>query len=215
MAEALQTTAFARPYVVSWNLTYRCNLACEHCYLDAGGSPLVESEAFADRSELNTEQCKKIIDDIAAFAPEALTILTGGEPLLRRDILAIIRYAHQKNLWVVVGTNGVSITPTLAALLKKEGVRGLALSLDALDPATHDRFRAVQGAWKNTVRGAKILHEVGLPFIVQTTVGRHNLDEIEQIAEFAYDAPPLRTGPDPSSPPQTIIFPPAQTAVWC
>ncbi|MEE8412829.1 MAG: radical SAM protein, partial [Acidobacteriota bacterium] len=91
MAEPLQTTAFARPYVVSWNLTYRCNLACEHCYLDAGGSPLVESEAFADRSELNTEQCKKIIDDIAAFAPEALTILTGGEPLLRRDILAIIR----------------------------------------------------------------------------------------------------------------------------
>ncbi len=65
--------AFARPYVVSWNLTYRCNLACEHCYLDAGGSPLVESEAFADRSELDTEQCKKVIDDIAAFAPEALT----------------------------------------------------------------------------------------------------------------------------------------------
>ena len=45
---------FARPYVVSWNLTYRCNLACEHCYLDAGGKPLVEDEAFADRSELTT-----------------------------------------------------------------------------------------------------------------------------------------------------------------
>ena len=46
---------FARPYVVSWNLTYRCNLACEHCYLDAGGTPLVGTENFADRSELGTE----------------------------------------------------------------------------------------------------------------------------------------------------------------
>ena len=45
---------FARPYVVSWNLTYRCNLACEHCYLDAGGTPLVDTQNFADRSELGT-----------------------------------------------------------------------------------------------------------------------------------------------------------------
>ena len=179
--------AFARPYVVSWNLTYRCNLACEHCYLDAGGSPLVESEAFSDRSELNTEQCKKVVDDISAFAPEALTILTGGEPLLRRDIIPIIRYANEKELWVVVGTNGVSITPTLAQLLKKEGVRGLALSLDALDADKHDEFRAIKGAWKNTVRGAKILHETDLPFIVQTTVGRHNLGELEQLADFAHE----------------------------
>ena len=67
MAEPALTAEFARPYVVSWNLTYRCNLACEHCYLDAGGSPLVESEAFSDRSELDTEQCKKVVDDIAAF----------------------------------------------------------------------------------------------------------------------------------------------------
>jgi radical SAM protein with 4Fe4S-binding SPASM domain len=187
MASSLQMAGFERPYVVSWNLTYRCNLACDHCYLDAGGSPLVASEAFSDRSELDTDQCKKVVDDIAAFAPEALTILTGGEPLLRRDILQIIRYANEKDLWVVVGTNGVSITPTLAQLLLNEGVRGLALSLDALDPERHDRFRAVKGAWNNTVRGASILHDVGLPFIVQTTVGRHNLDELEQIAEFAHE----------------------------
>ncbi len=179
--------AFARPYVVSWNLTYRCNLACEHCYLDAGGKPLVvNDDAFADRSELTTEQCLKVVDDIAAFAPEAVTILTGGEPLLRRDILEIVRYAHAKALWVVVGTNGVKITPTLAALIKKEGVRGLALSLDALDPERHDRFRRVKGAWHNTVEGAGILKRSDLPFIVQTTVGSHNANEIEAIADFAY-----------------------------
>ena len=91
---ATATHGFDRPYVVSWNLTYRCNLACEHCYLDAGGRPsLADDDAFADRRELNTEQCHDVVDQIASFAPEALTILTGGEPLLRRDILSIVRHA--------------------------------------------------------------------------------------------------------------------------
>jgi len=172
--------------VISWNLTYRCNLACEHCYLDAGGSPKVESESFSDRSELTSQQCFKVIDDVVAFAPECLTILTGGEPLLRRDILEIIRYAHDKGLWVVVGTNGVRITETLSRTLHEGGARGMSLSLDALDPDRHDAFRRVKGAWRNTVEGAKILHRTGLPFIVQTTVGRHNVLELEAIAEFAH-----------------------------
>jgi radical SAM protein with 4Fe4S-binding SPASM domain len=178
--------SFQRPYVVSWNLTYRCNLACEHCYLDAGGKPALGGEAFADRGELGTEECFRVVDEIASFAPEALTILTGGEPLLRRDILEIVRYAHGKGLWVVVGTNGVKITANLATLLRDAGVRGMALSLDALDPDRHDGFRRVRGAFRNTVDGARILGEAGLPFIVQTTVGRHNVDELEDIATFAH-----------------------------
>jgi len=180
-------SSFARPYVVSWNLTYRCNLACEHCYLDAGGRPLVDTEDFADRSELGTEECFRVIDEIAAFAPECLTILTGGEPLLRRDILDIVRRAAERELWVVVGTNGVRITENLARRLAEAGARGLSLSLDALDPDRHDRFRKVRGAWQNTVEGAEILNRTGLPFIVQTTAGSHNLGELDAIADFAHD----------------------------
>jgi AdoMet-dependent heme synthase len=183
----MHTSPFARPYVVSWNLTYRCNLACEHCYLDAGGTPLVGTENFADRSELGTDECFRVIDDIAGFAPECLTILTGGEPLLRRDILEIVRRASERGLWVVVGTNGVSITENLARRLSDAGARGLSLSLDALDPDRHDRFRNVRGAWRNTVEGAEILNRTGLPFIVQTTAGSHNLGELDAIADFAHD----------------------------
>ncbi len=178
---------FARPYVVSWNLTYRCNLACEHCYLDAGGTPLVGTENFADRSELGTEECFKVIDEIATFAPECVTILTGGEPLLRRDILDIVKRAAERGLWVVVGTNGVRITENVAQRLAEAGARGLSLSLDALDPERHDRFRKVRGAWQNTVEGAGILNRTGLPFIIQTTAGSHNLGELEAIADFAHD----------------------------
>src|SRR3954447_5666575 len=177
---------FARPYVISWNLTYRCNLACEHCYLDAGPVTLVGRENFADRSELGTEECFGVIDDIAAFAPGCGTIRPGGEPLLRRDILEIVRRAAERGLWVVVGTNGVSITENLAKRLAEAGARGLSLSLDALDAERHDRFRNVRGAWRNTVEGAEILNRVGLPFIVQTTAGSHNLGELDAIAGFAH-----------------------------
>ena len=183
----MNVSGFPRPYVISWNLTYRCNLACEHCYLDAGGAPRVGTENFADRSELGTEECFRVIDEIAAFAPECLTILTGGEPLLRRDILEIVRRAAERGLWVVVGTNGVSITENVARRLAGAGARGLSLSLDALDPDRHDRFRKVRGAWRNTVEGAEILNRTGLPFIVQTTAGSHNLGELEAIADFAHD----------------------------
>jgi radical SAM protein with 4Fe4S-binding SPASM domain len=127
------------------------------------------------------------VDEIASLAPEALTILTGGEPLLRRDILDIVRYAAGRGLWVVVGTNGVRITEELARRLAAEGVRGMSLSLDALDADAHDRFRGVRGAWDNTVRGAAILREVGLPFLVQTTVGRHNVDALSAIADWVHD----------------------------
>ena len=178
---------FTRPYVISWNLTYRCNLACEHCYLDAGGKPAIDTPAFADRSELDTAQCRRVVDEIAAFAPDGLLILTGGEPLLRRDIVEIIRHAAARELWVVVGTNGVKITENLARILQREGVRGLSLSLDALDAGRHDAFRRVTGAFRNTVEGAKILARVGLPFIVQTTIGRHNVAELGAIADFAHD----------------------------
>ncbi len=185
--DSAQDRTFPRPYVVSWNLTYRCNLACEHCYLDAGPTPLVGTENFADRSELGTEECFKVIEELAAFAPECVTILTGGEPLLRRDILEIVRRAAERGLWVVVGTNGVRITENLARRLADAGARGLSLSLDALDPDRHDGFRNVRGAWKNTVEGAEILHRTGLPFIVQTTAGSHNLGELDAIADFAHD----------------------------
>lgn len=181
--------AFQRPYVISWNLTYRCNLACEHCYLDAGAVRFRKdlSPAFADRSELSTEECFRVMDQIRDFAPEAVTILTGGEPLLRRDILEIIRYGAKQNLWVVVGTNGILITENLSRILKEAGVRGMALSLDALNAEDHDRFRKIKGAWKNTVEGARVLAQVELPFIVQTTVGKHNVRDLSTIADFAYD----------------------------
>ncbi len=175
-----------RPFVVSWNLTYRCNLQCEHCYLDAGAKSKVDTPGFSDRSELSTADCLKVVDQLTEVAPECVTILTGGEPLLRRDILEIVEYAASRKLWVVIGTNGVKVTSHLAQVLKEKGARGFALSLDALKPEAHDSFRMVKGAWENTVTGSKVLRDAEFPFIIQTTIGKHNITELEEIAEFAY-----------------------------
>ena len=106
---------------------------------------------------------------------------------MRRDILEIVKRASERGLWVVVGTNGVRITENVAKRLAEAGARGLSLSLDALDPDRHDGFRKVRGAWRNTVEGAQILNRTGLPFIVQTTAGSHNLGELDAIADFAYE----------------------------
>src|SRR4029079_12078543 len=123
----------------------------------------------------------------ASSRPRAWRFRPGAEPLLRRDILEIVRRAAERGLWVVVGTNGVRITENVAQRLMTAAARGLSLSLDALDPDRHDGFRKVRGAWRNTVEGAEILNRTGLPFIVQTTGGAHNLGELDAIADFAHD----------------------------
>lgn len=174
--------AMFQTHVISWNLTRLCNLKCAHCYIEAG--PLKKGEL---KGELSTEECLRVVDGIAEVNPNALLILTGGEPLLRKDVFQIARYASDRGFWVVVGTNGVKIAHDLVGRMMEAGIKGVSLSLDALDAATHDRFRGVEGAWENTVNGSRILSERGLPFIVQTTVGRHNLVEIEAIARFAFE----------------------------
>jgi radical SAM protein with 4Fe4S-binding SPASM domain len=171
-----------RSHVISWNLTKKCNLRCEHCYISAGR--ITKAEASG---ELSTEECLQVVDQICEVNAEALLILTGGEPLLRKDVFEIATYAGSKGLWVVVGTNGVLIDEDLCARIIGAGIKGVALSLDSLDAATHDLFRGVEGAWDNTVNGSRVLKEAGLPFIIQTTVGAHNRESILEIARFAYE----------------------------
>jgi radical SAM protein with 4Fe4S-binding SPASM domain len=174
--------AFAQSYVISWNITRRCNERCEHCYIEAGAITREDAEG-----ELSTEECLDVVDQLALANPEALLILTGGEPLLRKDVFQIARRAADRGLWPVVGTNGVLIDDRVTERMIAAGVRGVSLSLDALEPAVHDRFRGVKGAWQNTVDGSRILSRHGLPFIVQTTVGDHNAHELEAIARLAYE----------------------------
>jgi radical SAM protein with 4Fe4S-binding SPASM domain len=169
-----------KPFLIAWNLTKRCNLRCAHCYLSAG-----ERDA-GSVDELTTEECFRAIDGMARVNPAAILVLTGGEPLLRNDLLEISGYATGKGFMVVVGTNGTLLTDRRVRDLLSSGVMGVSISIDSLDPARHDAFRLLPGSLEGALNGIEACDRNGLHFQVHTTVSRMNYDEIPAIMEFAY-----------------------------
>ncbi len=165
------------PYLISWNLTKRCNLRCAHCYLDA--------KEMEGRAETSTQEATRVIDEIASLNPSAMLILTGGEPLLRPDCLQLAAYAGSKGLMVVVGTNGTLLDDAVVGRLVESGVKGVGISLDSMTPSYHDRFRGVDGAWEKTLAGIEALKRRALPFQIQLTVTRENRADVPAIIEFA------------------------------
>jgi len=166
-----------RPSLISWNLTKKCNLHCPHCYLEAGRA--------AER-ELTTEECLALLDDMRALGTEML-ILTGGEPLLRRDIYRIAQKASHLGMWVVMGTNGVLVTDRVAAKMVECGVKGVGISIDSAEPERHNAFRGGRKAWQFSVRALEICRDHGLEVLVQTTVMEENYEEIPALLDFAKD----------------------------
>lgn len=167
-----------KAYSVSWNLTRRCNLTCAHCYLSA--FPGADASA-----ELSTAECHRVMAEIARVNPNVFLILTGGEPLLRRDLFELAAAGRDKGFTVVVGTNGVLLRERQARLLKEHGVRGASLSLDSTDARKHDAFRRLPGAWEGAVRATKALGAEGLDFSLHMAVTDWNVDEIPSMIDLA------------------------------
>lgn len=168
------------PHAVSWNLTARCNLDCGHCYLDAGPR--------AGAADLSTDDCLRVVSELAEVNPGLLLILTGGEPLLRPDLDAIAGAAAARGMTVVLGTNGTLLDAATAARLQACGVAGVGISLDAASrPELHDRLRGRPGAWRDAVAGLRAGREAGLEFAVQTSVFRWNRGDLAAIAALAAD----------------------------
>ena len=164
-----------RPSLVSWNLTRLCNLRCPHCYLSAG-------KKGAD--ELTTGECLGLLDEMQALGTE-MVILTGGEPLLRKDIYDLATAAAERGMWVVMGTNGVLLDDRVARKMVECGVKGVGISIDSLDPAKHDSFRGGRESWQHSVNALAVARANGLEVLVQTTVMDFNRDEILRLIEFA------------------------------
>jgi len=165
-------------YSVSWNLTQRCNLECAHCYMSA--------TAGADtRGELTTDECRRVIDEIAAVNPNVFLILTGGEPLLRKDIWDVAAYASEKRFTTVFGTNGVLLREREAKLMRERGVLGASISLDSTDARKHDAFRRLPNAWEGAVRATKVLNDEGLDFSLHMSVTDWNVQEVPAMVDLA------------------------------
>ncbi len=156
-----------RPVVV-WNMTRRCNLRCAHCYASA--------RAQAAPGELTTDEAKAFIDDLAAFGCPVL-LFSGGEPTARPDLIELGAYAVQAGLRAVISTNGTLITPELAAEIKRAGFSYVGVSLDGLRE-TNDRFRGVEGAFDQALRGIRACLEAGVKAGLRFTISRRNQQDL-------------------------------------
>jgi heme b synthase len=162
--------------LLAWEVTRRCNLACLHCRAAAGSGPYP--------GELTTAEGKKLLDDLATMG-QIVVILTGGEPLLREDIFDLTAYGAGLGHRMVMAVNGTLLTPAIAARLKDAGIQRLSISIDGATAQSHDRLRAVPGAYAGALSGIAACKEAGLPFQINTTVTRANRFELPAIYELA------------------------------
>ena len=149
-----------RPLVVIWEMTQACDLKCMHCRASA--------QPHRHPRELSTAEAFNLVDQIANMRVP-IFVLTGGDPLKRPDLQAILEYARQRSV-------KTSLTPSATPLLtreaifqlKKSGLMRLALSLDGSTAQLHDGFRGVAGSWRRTLDAIEWSHEANLPVQVGT-----------------------------------------------
>ncbi|MHA1754351.1 MAG: radical SAM protein [Candidatus Odinarchaeia archaeon] len=163
------------PFQIVWNVTRKCNLKCKHCYENAGR---------ADPDELTTEEALKVIDKLAD-AGVVILAFSGGEPTIRKDILKLIHHAHSRGMYVACATNALTFSNRdIVKKFKRAGLEFAQISLDGLDPKTHDEFRGVKGAFEKTVQGIKNCVAEGLFVEVATTATHYNYKEIPELIKF-------------------------------
>lgn len=161
--------------MVAWELTRNCNLNCVHCRAAASKGP--------HEGELTLSECKRVLDQISAFSSPTI-ILTGGEPLLRPDIFDIIEYGTSKGLRLVMAINGTLLTGEKARRMREGGIKRVSLSLDGKNAESHDSFRGARGSFDSVLRASGILKSIDLPFQINTTVTRLNVEDLQDIYDL-------------------------------
>lgn len=170
------TSAKSRPRLIFWELTTGCNLRCIHCR--ASATELMSPD------DLTTHECRGIIDQIGEYAPLIL-VLSGGEPLWRRDVFEIAQHARSRNLRVALATNGTLVDEAMAHRIREAGIERVAISLDGAGRNTHDTFRGHNGAFDAAIHGLKCLKAEGISTQINTTVSQHNAHELPAVLELA------------------------------
>lgn len=170
-----------RPFIVVWETTQACDLACRHCRMGVNDEH--------DPQILSFEEGCTLMDQVLEFGkPRPIFIMTGGDPFKRADLFDLIRYGSEKGILVAVSPSG---TPLLneenLTRLKQEGTRAISLSIDGSNAELHDNFRRVPGVFDQTIKGWKFAREIGLKIQINTTVTRYNLFDLPNIFELAHE----------------------------
>lgn len=171
------------PFIVIWEVTRACALACLHCRADA----IPHRNPF----ELTTDEAAALIDEVRAFGdPPPLFVLTGGDPMRRPDLAQLVSRATRAGLRVALTPSGTAAaTKSRLAELRDAGVSRIAVSLDGVDAEMHDRFRGVRGSYAWTMKIIEAVAELGIPLQINTTVARLTLPQLRAIADRMQELP--------------------------
>src|SRR3954470_10975496 len=166
------------PLLVYWEMTQACGLACKHCR--------AEAMPTANPLELSTEQSKRFLQQLVGFGkPLPHLILTGGDPLRRKDIYELIDYANRLGLEVSVTPSATpELTNDAITKLKAHGIQSLGLSLDGSCAEKHDAIRAVAGTFEHTMEAARHCGRLELPIQVNTLVSEETAADLPAIYDL-------------------------------
>jgi len=165
------------PFQIVWDITKACNLRCIHCYERAEPGMPVEGE-------LTTEEAMKGID-VLSRAGVVIVAFSGGEPTVRPDMLRLTEYASKRGIYVAMATNALAFASRdKVKEYKRAGLQFVQISLDGVNPETHDRFRGVPGAFEKTVKGIENCVAEDLFVEVAATATRYNYKEMPELIEF-------------------------------
>ena len=160
--------------VVIWNLIRRCNLTCKHCYATSADKDF--------DGELSTDEIYQVMDDLWQFGTRVL-ILSGGEPLMHPDIFKISQHAKEMGFYVGLSTNGTLITEQNIQQIKTVNYDYVGISLDGLEQ-THDKFRRLQGAFKEALNGIKLCQNIGIKVGLRFTLTQDNAAELPDLLDI-------------------------------
>jgi radical SAM protein len=168
------------PFTLAWEVTRACALSCLHCRAVAQPKP--------DPRELKTDEAMKVIDQIREVGNPIL-VVTGGDPLMRRDVFDLLSYAVSKGLRTSLTPSATALAnPKNLARVRDTGVLRLAVSLDGPTAEVHDAFRGFRGTFDRTMGIMRDAREVGLALQINTTVSRYNLPVLEKMVDIVADS---------------------------
>ena len=167
------------PFLVIWETTQACGLACRHC----------RASAVPDRhpDELTTQEAKRMLDRVREFGP-IIFVFSGGDCMRRPDIVELVEYGARLGLRMAAtpATTDLTDRPMLQRL-KDAGLARVAVSLDGSNPDIHDAFRRVEGSFDAGLRILRASQAIGMTTQVNTVIGRHNIDDIDSLMRLMTD----------------------------
>ncbi len=179
--QVMKKNPFARdfnenPFIVIWELTRACQLKCLHCR--------AEAQYMRDPRELSFKEGKNLIDQIYDMQNPML-VFTGGDPLMRKDVFDIAKYAVEKGVRVSMTPSATpNVTKEAIEKAKEVGLSRWAFSLDGPNAEVHDHFRGTAGSFDLTLERIKYLHELEIPIQINTVISRYNIDYLDEMAQL-------------------------------